>query len=94
MIVVGSIKGGSGKSIIATNLSILPAKKGREVLLVDADDPETATDFTQLRNEKLDGYGWVYQHQVGRLSAALCPPLTPTEHVVSPNSVARYPLRS
>jgi hypothetical protein len=29
MIVVWSIKGGSGKSIIATNLSILPAKAER-----------------------------------------------------------------
>ena len=55
IIVVGGIKGGSGKSTIATNLSILRAKEGRDVLLVDADDQETATDFTQLRNEKLDG---------------------------------------
>ena len=55
IIVVGGIKGGSGKTTVATNLSVLRAKKGRDVLLVDADDQETATDFTQLRNEKLDG---------------------------------------
>src|SRR3954449_7325076 len=55
IIVVGGIKGGSGKTTLATNLSILRAQADRDVLLVDADDQETATDFTQLRNEKLEG---------------------------------------
>src|SRR3954466_8088215 len=55
IIVVGGIKGGSGKTTVATNLSILRSKESRDVLLIDADDQETATDFTQLRNEKLDG---------------------------------------
>src|SRR4051794_9863158 len=55
IIVVGGIKGGSGKTTVATNLSILRSKEGRDVLLIDADDQETATDFTQLRNERLDG---------------------------------------
>lgn len=55
IIVVGGIKGGSGKTTVATNLSILRAKEGRDVLLIDADDQETATDFTQLRNERLNG---------------------------------------
>jgi chromosome partitioning protein len=55
IIVVGGIKGGSGKTTVATNLSILRSKQGRDVLLIDADDQETATDFTQLRNEKLEG---------------------------------------
>lgn len=59
IIVVGGIKGGSGKTTIATNLSVLRAKENRDVLLVDADDQETATDFTQLRNDKLeDGAGY------------------------------------
>jgi chromosome partitioning protein len=55
IVVVGGIKGGSGKTTVATNLAILRAQDGRDVLLVDADDQETATDFTQLRNEKMDG---------------------------------------
>jgi len=55
IIVVGGIKGGSGKTTVATNLSVLRSKDGRDVLLVDADDQETATDFTQLRNDKLGG---------------------------------------
>lgn len=55
IVVVGGIKGGSGKTTVATNLSIIRAKNGRDVLLVDADDQETASDFTELRNERLDG---------------------------------------
>jgi chromosome partitioning protein len=49
--VVGGTKGGSGKSTVATNLAIMLTAAGRDVLLVDADDQETATDFTALRNE-------------------------------------------
>jgi chromosome partitioning protein len=52
---VGGIKGGSGKSTVATNLTVLLALDGRDVLLVDADDQETATDFTVLRNTNTDG---------------------------------------
>ncbi len=53
--VVGGTKGGSGKSTIATNLAVMLAASGRDVLLVDADDQETATDFTALRNETRPG---------------------------------------
>lgn len=52
---IGGIKGGSGKSTVATNFTIMLASLGRDVLLVDADDQETATDFTFLRNEKFNG---------------------------------------
>jgi chromosome partitioning protein len=55
IIVVGGIKGGSGKTTVATNLAVIRAKDGRDVLLVDADDQETATDFTVLRNERTEG---------------------------------------
>src|SRR6476619_2679981 len=47
--VVGGTKGGSGKSTVATNLAIMLAAAGQDVLLVDADDQETSTDFTNLR---------------------------------------------
>ena len=50
IIVAGGGKGGSGKSTIATNLAIMRAQAGYDVLLVDADDQETAADFTVLRN--------------------------------------------
>lgn len=55
IIVVGGIKGGSGKTTVATNLAVMRAGRGHDVLLVDADDQETATDFTILRNEKREG---------------------------------------
>ena len=50
-IVVGGIKGGSGKTTVATNFAVLSARD-QDVLLIDADDQETATDFTVLRNER------------------------------------------
>lgn len=53
--VVGGTKGGSGKSTVATNLTILLAAAGHDVLLVDADDQETATDFTNLREASRPG---------------------------------------
>lgn len=51
IIVVGGIKGGSGKTTVATTLAVMCAEEGLDVLLIDADDQETASDFTALRNE-------------------------------------------
>jgi chromosome partitioning protein len=51
IVVAGGIKGGGGKTTLATNLAVIRAAQGRDVLLVDADDQETATDFTALRKE-------------------------------------------
>jgi chromosome partitioning protein len=55
IVVAGGIKGGSGKTTVATNLAVMRAAEGRDVLLIDADDQETASDFTILRNERLPG---------------------------------------
>lgn len=55
IITIGGIKGGSGKTTIATNLCVWLSKKGGDILLVDADDQETATDFTAWREETLNG---------------------------------------
>ena len=55
ILVAGGGKGGSGKSTIAINLAIMRAKAHHDVLLVDADDQETAADFTALRNATLEG---------------------------------------
>ena len=55
IVVVGGIKGGSGKTTVATHLAILGAHGGWDVLLIDADDQETATDFTILRHARRAG---------------------------------------
>ena len=52
IVTVGGIKGGSGKTTVATNVTIIRTAAGRDVLLVDADDQATASDFTMLRNEQ------------------------------------------
>ena len=52
---VGGTKGGTGKSTVATNLAVLLAKAGQDVLLVDADEQGTATDFTAMRNQNREG---------------------------------------
>ena len=52
---VGGIKGGSGKTTIATNLAVYLVHQGRDVILIDADDQESATDFTSFRHQTLNG---------------------------------------
>ena len=49
IIVIGGIKGGSGKSTLATNLTVLRALDGKRVLLVDADDQRSASDWAEHR---------------------------------------------
>ena len=51
IIVVGGIKGGSGKTTAATNLAVFRAAQGCDVLLVDADDQESSYSFAQVRSE-------------------------------------------
>jgi chromosome partitioning protein len=53
--VVGGTKGGTGKSTVATNLAVMLAARGRDVLLVDADRQESATLFTNMRNQTRPG---------------------------------------
>lgn len=59
IIVIGGIKGGSGKTTISTHIAIMRSQEARDVLLIDADDQETSFDFSSLRNsseEKLPEY--------------------------------------
>jgi len=51
IVVVGGIKGGSGKTTAATNLAVLRAADGFDVLLVDADEQESCYSFAQVRSE-------------------------------------------
>lgn len=49
IITVGGMKGGSGKSLAATSLTVLRRAAGVDVLLVDADDQQTASEFVAQR---------------------------------------------
>lgn len=50
IIVIGGVKGGSGKTTIATNLTYLRAESGKNVLLVDADEQKSASIFSNQRD--------------------------------------------
>lgn len=49
IVVVGGIKGGSGKTTIATNLAVLRSAAGRKVLLIDADEQRSVSDWVEQR---------------------------------------------
>ena len=49
IVTVGGIKGGVGKSLISTNLTVMRSMKGNKVLLVDGDEQGTAGDWTDHR---------------------------------------------
>jgi chromosome partitioning protein len=55
ILVVGGTKGGSGKTLLATNLTVLRASEGHDVLLIDADEQGSAMDFTRQRQQRLNG---------------------------------------
>lgn len=51
IILVGNEKGGVGKTTIATNLAAMRKGAGHDVVLVDTDKQESATDWASLRKE-------------------------------------------
>mgnify|MGYP000143703045 CR=1 FL=1 len=59
IILIGSQKGGSGKSTTSVNIAALLAGKGKDVVLVDADRQSTAANWASDRDE-LDGIGKVH----------------------------------
>ena len=50
IVVVGGIKGGTGKTTIATNLTVMRSATGKKVLLVDADEQKSASLFSSQRD--------------------------------------------
>src|SRR3954447_3347518 len=49
IITVGGIKGGTGKSTAATNLAVMRRRAGFDVMLVDADEQKSASEFVAQR---------------------------------------------
>jgi len=60
IVVVGHTKGGVAKTSLALALAIRRASQGRDVLLVDADEQQTASKFAALRSSQETG-GAPYQ---------------------------------
>jgi chromosome partitioning protein len=57
-IVLAQTKGGVGKTTLAVNLAVARSQAGRDLLLVDADEQATASDFTAIRTEQLGSPGY------------------------------------
>lgn len=53
IVVVGGIKGGTGKTTIATNLVVLRAEKKKKVLVIDADEQKSVSSWSHQR--EVDG---------------------------------------
>ena len=49
IILIGAIKGGAGKSTLATNIAAFLAKNNKDVILVDADRQGTTSNWSQDR---------------------------------------------
>jgi chromosome partitioning protein len=58
ILIVGSTKGGVGKTTLAFNFAVALSKANREVLLVDADRQATAMSTTKLRTQELGSAGY------------------------------------
>lgn len=50
IVVVGGIKGGTGKTTIATNLAVIRSSNGKKVLLVDADEQKSTSVWANQRD--------------------------------------------
>lgn len=52
--IFGGIKGGGGKTTLATTMAVARAKAGKDVLLLDLDaaDNSNASDFTEMRKSR------------------------------------------
>ena len=58
IVVLAQTKGGVGKTTLAVNLAVYRSLAGRDLLLVDADEQATASDFTAIRTEQLGSPGY------------------------------------
>ena len=67
IVVVGHTKGGVAKTSLALALAIRRASQGRDVLLVDADEQQTASKFAALRTSlEVGGASYQTAAYVGR----------------------------
>lgn len=75
-LLLGSQKGGPGKSTLAINLAIMLAKQGRDVLLVDSDPQRSAGLWAALRERSsqvpritcMSAYGELLHEEIDKLA--------------------------
>ena len=60
-----SIKGGVGKRTLAINMAAWLFSQGHDVLLVDGDEQETASEFTAWREQTLGNTGYTLVNMTG-----------------------------
>lgn len=66
IVVVGGVKGGTGKTTIATNLTVLRAATGKKVLLVDADEQRSTSIWANQREVLGTEAKWVTIQLAGK----------------------------
>lgn len=59
IILIASQKGGCGKSTLATNIAVVLANQGRDVLLVDADRQRSASQWAEVRADIDDNAAYI-----------------------------------
>lgn len=77
ILVIGGIKGGTGKSTLAANLTVMRAAEGKRLLLVDADEQKSTSAWAQQRESAGLHTPWVtislsgkaLCHQINKLKA-------------------------
>ncbi len=83
IIVVGGIKGGSGKTTLAPNLTVMASVGGGKVLLVDADEQRSAFDWASQREAMGIATRWCTIQLSGRsLHAQLTKMRLDYEHII------------
>ncbi len=58
ILTIGGVKGGTGKTTLATNLVVYRSIQGKDILLIDGDEQKTSLYFSTLRNEKKGDAGY------------------------------------
>src|SRR3546814_15963719 len=83
ILAVGNTKGGVGKTTLAVNLAVARALAGRDLMLVDGDEPGTALTFTELRAERLGQAGYTAVALTGAaLRSQVRPPAAKHAHII------------